>query len=299
MTSIFKAVVASMRLPFVLLTPACLFLGVALATQQGVDWPWPVLCDAAVCGLCAHISVNMLNEYLDDRSGLDAKTTKTPFNGGSGALGNTPQAQKWVLFGGVLMLGITIATGVWLLATQQIWSLWPLGVLGVALIVLYTQFLNRQPWLCLMAPGLGLGVLMVLGTVKILGGDWTVSVLFAALVPFFMINGLLLINQLPDLEADRSVGRNHLAIAYSPSFCLRVFFVLAALTLVSVMAGVWLAAWPLVSLWVAMPVQLMVVAGLGVKRSYPYVQGMLPFMGLNVAATLLAPVLLGLIMLLF
>lgn len=298
MFAILQAIVATMRPPFLLLTPACLFLGVALVTEQGVDWSWPVLAMAAACGLFAHISVNMLNEYLDDRSGLDAKTERTPFSGGSGALQKTPQARRWVLFGGVFALVITVATGLWLLVSQG-WSLWPVGVLGVVLVVLYTPFLNRQPWLCLIAPGLGFGLLMVLGSVKVLGGTWTVSVLLSALVPFFMVNGLLLVNQLPDVDADRSVGRNHLAIAYSTQVCLRVFFILVLLAFISMMAGMWLVGWPLVYLWAAIPVQLMFVAGLGVRRSYPSVKRMLPFMGLNVAATLMAPVLLGLLMLLF
>ena len=43
---------------------------------------WLVL----VGGTAAHISVNALNEYLDFRSGLDARTVRTPFSGGSGAL---------------------------------------------------------------------------------------------------------------------------------------------------------------------------------------------------------------------
>ena len=47
----------------------------------------------------AHISVNTFNEYFDFLSGLDAKTVKTPFSGGSGALVENPnhEMQYYIL----------------------------------------------------------------------------------------------------------------------------------------------------------------------------------------------------------
>ncbi len=36
--------------------------------------------------LLAHVSVNVLNDYFDYRSGVDLKTQRTPFSGGSGIL---------------------------------------------------------------------------------------------------------------------------------------------------------------------------------------------------------------------
>ena len=40
--------------------------------------------------LCAHISVNAFNEYLDFKSGLDLKTTRPSFSGDSGTLPANP-----------------------------------------------------------------------------------------------------------------------------------------------------------------------------------------------------------------
>ncbi|GAI31321.1 unnamed protein product, partial [marine sediment metagenome] len=36
--------------------------------------------------LLAHISVNVLNDYFDYRSGIDLEAKRTPFSGGSGIL---------------------------------------------------------------------------------------------------------------------------------------------------------------------------------------------------------------------
>lgn len=74
------------RLPFLVLTPACILLGVACVQwtrgQVHLQDALLVLLGAAA----AHISVNAFNEYLDFRSGLDAMTRRTPFSGGSGVL---------------------------------------------------------------------------------------------------------------------------------------------------------------------------------------------------------------------
>ena len=79
-----KTILGPMRLPFLILTPACVFLGVATAyrTNGSVDLFNVLL--ALLGALAAHISVNSFNEYSDFKSGLDEKTSRTPFSGGSG-----------------------------------------------------------------------------------------------------------------------------------------------------------------------------------------------------------------------
>ena len=53
---------------------------------------------------------------------------------------------------------------------------------------------------------------MVMGTYYALTGEYTVTSFFASLAPFFLGNCLLLLNQFPDVEVDRTVGRRNLPI---------------------------------------------------------------------------------------
>ena len=46
----------------------------------------------------------------------------------------------------------------------------PIGLLGLVLVVSYTPWITRHPLLCLVAPGLGFGPVMVLGTLVALTG---------------------------------------------------------------------------------------------------------------------------------
>src|SRR5690606_5293656 len=107
--------------------------------------------------LAAHVAVNALNEYGDFRSGLDLRTRRTTFSGGSGTLPSHPQ---WLVRALLLGLGALLtcaAIGLYFLLRQPqlLASLLPLGLAGLLLVLLYTPWLTRHPWLCLFAPGLG------------------------------------------------------------------------------------------------------------------------------------------------
>ncbi len=101
-----------MRLSFLILTPASIFLGfcTSLKAPGGQINIYDVLL-VLLGAVSAHISVNTLNEYFDFRSGLDTKTSKTPFSGGSGALVKNPKAVDAVLNVAIATLSITILIG--------------------------------------------------------------------------------------------------------------------------------------------------------------------------------------------
>ena len=105
------SVVGVARPNFLLLTPICLLLGLASVMLSGTGIEWSVFVVVLVGALMAHVSVNALNEYADFQSGLDFKTEKTPFSGGSGTLIVQPRLAVQALALGLFSLGITIASG--------------------------------------------------------------------------------------------------------------------------------------------------------------------------------------------
>ncbi len=134
-----------MRIPFLILTPASIFLGFATSYMTSAQINYFDLFLVFVGALLAHISVNMLNEYHDFRSGLDAMTTKTPFSGGSGALIDNPQAAKVVFFIAVVSLVLTIFIGTYFVFSRGV-LIFPLGIIGILIILTYTQWLNTYPY---------------------------------------------------------------------------------------------------------------------------------------------------------
>ena len=282
----------SMRLPFLALTPACVFLGAssAVPTQPEIDTRLLLL--VLLGALLAHISVNTLNEYADFRSGLDLKTRRTAFSGGSGALPRHPELATAVLALGISSLVGTALIGI-LLAWNHSAAIVPLGLAGLALIVGYTQWINRRPFLCLIAPGLGFGLLMVAGTHFALTGEYSAFSWLVGVVPFLVFNNLLLLNQFPDLDADREAGRNNLVIAYGTKTGAWVYAAFAMLAIAALIVFVAVGLLPVLSLVVLLPMPLALLALRGAFRHGENIGDYPHYLGANVSVALLTPILLG------
>lgn len=286
------ATLGPMRAPFLLLVPACVSLGWAAAAYDGYPMdPVPLLL-ASLGALAAHIAVNALNEYEDFRSGLDLRTSRTPFSGGTGTLPANPDKAHYALITGLASLAIVMGIGLYFVQLRGA-ALLPLGLLGVLTIVLYTRWITRSPLLCLLAPGIAFGPLMVLGVYFVLTGRYGTTAMVASLVPLFLVSDLLLINQFPDREADRWAGRNHLLLAWGERAGINVYgvFLLAAyLTVVIAVAVGVLPAWVLLSLATA---PLAVVAFRGLSQKANEMPALIPHMAQHVMLTLVTPLLLA------
>ena len=277
-----------MRVPFLILTPACVLLGIATAVQTGAHInPLHVLL-VLIGAVCTHISVNAFNEYDDFKSGLDTRTQRTPFSGGSGTLQANPRMAKTALTTALVTLGIVTLTGIYFTWVHG-FALLPLGVLGILVIVAYTPWLTRSPLLCLIAPGVGFGPLMVMGTHFALTGQYAWSAFVASLIPFFLVSNLLLLNQFPDVEADKTVGRRHFPILIGRRLSSIIFSTFLVLTYTSIVVGVALAILPIGSLLGLATLILAIPLLKGSIRYADDIQKLIPFMGKNVLVNILTP----------
>ena len=287
-----KHILGIVRGPFLLLTPACVFLGAALAVYEcgRID---AVRTALAIAGaLAAHVGVNALNEYSDFRSGLDASTERTPFSGGSGTLPEQPGLARTALGVGLGACAVTAAIGLWFVFTTGLVVLL-IGVLGLSVVLTYTVWVTRSPVLCLIAPGFGFGSLMVVGTHLVLAGHISRASVLASLVPFFLVNNLLLLNQFPDVEADRSAGRRHLPIVFGRRTAGFVYIAFLFAAYGSVGLPVALGVLPRTVLLGLMPAVLAVPTCVGVVRHGSDTRRLIPFMGLNVVMNLTTPCLMA------
>jgi len=292
-TSSLHTLLRSIRPPFLLLTLVCIFLGYSAAVQAVTNIDYLQLWVVIVAGTAAHICVNALNEYLDFRSGLDAYTIKTPFSGGSGALVENPRAAPAVFYVAVAALSSLAFSGIYLCYRHGL-QLLPLGLLGILIILSYTPWLNRQPLLCLVAPGIAFGPLMVVGTYVVLTGVYAGLPMYLSLVPFFLVNNLLLLNQVPDITADQRVGRRHVPIAYGVKTALRIYGLFAAASCMLIIAGTITGILTIFALLSLLPMLAAAAAFSGTAKHATAADKLTPYLALNVLATLLTPALLGL-----
>ena len=288
-----KAFLGPMKPAFLILTPACVLLGLGTAvwtSSEPVSLVYFLLVLAGATS--AHISVNAFNEYYDFKSGLDLVTRRTPFSGGSGALPKRPDMANTALATAWATLGITAAIGLYFVTVRGM-GLLPLGVLGLVVVVAYTNWGTRRPLVCLIMPGLGFGPLMVMGTDFVLTGQYSWTAFVASLVPFFLVNDLLLLNQFPDLEADRSVGRNHLLIVAGKRKSSYVYIVMLILAYLVIGLGVYSRQMPPATLIAFLTAAIAIPLIRGVWKYAENSGRLLPYLGMNVAVNILTPVLMA------
>jgi 1,4-dihydroxy-2-naphthoate octaprenyltransferase len=291
MSTAFLALRAT-RPAFLVLAPACVVLGAGAGIAAGGSVNVGPALAALLAALLAHASVNAFNEWSDFRSGLDLNTQRTPFSGGSGTLPARPDAAGPVLVLAVAALAGTLAAGAWLvMRTGPV--LLPLGLLGVALVVTYTDLLNRNPWLCLFAPGAGFGLVIVAGVACIVAGGHTPQAWLAGLVSFWQVNNLLLLNQFPDAAADAAAGRRHLIIVHGERAGALTAFSLTGLAHATVLAAVAFGVFPGWSIAALVPASAAWWACHGALRHGRRIGEHPAYLAANVAATVGTPLVLG------
>jgi 1,4-dihydroxy-2-naphthoate octaprenyltransferase len=164
---------------------------------------------------------------------------------------------------------------------------------GLLLILTYTGWINKQPVVCLIAPGIGFGLLMVVGTQFVLAGKYLTLSLLAGLGPFFLVNNLLLINQYPDIRADTGVGRNNLAIAHGIIISNRTYAAFLMATIVVIAACVYSCIFPVLSLIALIPIPLAFFTLSGAVKYGKDIGSYPQYLAANVVVAIVTPALLG------
>jgi len=270
----------------------CVLVGVAAAAYDGFALQPLHVILTLVGALLAHISVNVLNDYFDYRSGIDLATKRTPFSGGSGILpAGLLKAQQVYLLGLASLIGVG-AIGIYF-TIEYGWRILPLGIGGMLVVYLYTTYITKNPLLCVIAPGLGFGPLMVVGTYFAQTGEYSLTAGLASLVPGFLVSNLLLLNQFPDVEADKVASRRHIPIAYGRQFSAKVYAVLMAATYVSLALAVGFKVLPLTALIGLLTLPLAVKTVMGALKNYDDMEKLMPSLGMNIQVILLTTLLTG------
>ncbi|MCF4008277.1 prenyltransferase [Rheinheimera sp. UJ63] len=279
------------RANFLTLTLVCVLLAATAGWQMVAMSTWQNYLLVTLIALSAHISVNAFNEYFDFKSGLDFLTQRTPFSGGSGTLVDHPEASNIALKLAIISLCVVILAGLYL-SFQQSWQLLLIGIPGVLIIYAYTQYLNKNPLACLLAPGFGFGLLMTLGAFWVFAGGLTAGAWVLAMIISLLVSNLLLLNQFPDVEADRQVGRNHLPIVIGRRRSAMVFtaLLLASYGLLIIAVVMQLLPWQTLLGLLSLPLLLKLLPGIFKYADQP--TELSPYLGINVILCHVYPLLL-------
>ena len=283
------------RPQFLLLSIVLTFLGTSIAWLHGaID-----LGHALLAGLgltLTHGSVNAINDYFDYKSGIDLNVERTPFSGGSGLLPEGKLPLKHALGVGIVTSLAALAIGIYFVVVSG-WQLVPLLIVAALCLVLYTPVILKTPW-PEWSPGLGLGILPIMGLYFVQTGSYGWVVLAASVPSGILVHNLLLLNEFPDVEADRKGGRKTTPVLFGMEAAGRLFRIatvsvyvwIGGCVLATVLTGtVILPAYSMITL-LTLPFAMKAMRG---SREYADRGRLLPALGSNVAFILLTQVLLG------
>jgi len=160
-------------------------------------------------------------------------------------------------------------------------------------IVLYTPYLTKLTGITELAgPGLGFG-LMVSGTYVTQTGTYSAAALIVSVVAGLLIAALLLLNEFPDVEADKSAGRKHIPIVLSKRKAAIIYCSMLVLTYVLLIGAVAADVLPLLALLGLLTLPLSAKAIRVVLRSHSDTGNLIPAMGINVQVVLLTTLLMS------
>ncbi|MBI4968583.1 MAG: 1,4-dihydroxy-2-naphthoate octaprenyltransferase [Rhodospirillales bacterium] len=226
-----------------------LLVGTAWALSRGLPLDPSILLLALLAAGLVHSGANVLNDVADARSGTDPANRQRlyPYTGGSRFIQNRVMSEEAMARLGWTLLALSLVPGLTLVALKG-WMVLGLGAIGLALGLAYSL-----PPLWLSGRGLGeVAVALAFGVLPVLGGAWLQGapldgrlVLFA-LPPALWAAAILLINSVPDVEADALAGRLTLAVRLGPVRTARLYrglIVAAALAVLAQALAGGLAPW--------------------------------------------------------
>jgi 1,4-dihydroxy-2-naphthoate octaprenyltransferase len=220
------------RAPFLTASLFSVVLGAAVARWDGHVPSGSLLWLTMIGVACAHLGVNLANDYADHIMGSDTVNRyRSPFNGGSGVIQAGLATPRQVLRAAILCTVAAAATGAWLAAVRGP-VIWVLMLAGFVLGVGYSADplkLMRTGWGEAVA-GLCCGPLVAFGSYFVLAGEVSASVLWPSLPCGILVSAILVINEVPDYEADLSVHKTNLVVRYGRRAGVRLHGSLLVLT---------------------------------------------------------------------
>ncbi len=216
--------------------------------------------------LLAHAAANVYNDVGDDITGADPGNVDHiyPYTGGSRFIqaGLLSRAQMTRLALGLAVTALLL--GAWLAALRGPGVIW-LGCAGLGLGLLYSL-----PGVQLSARGLGeatvaigFGALPVLGTLWLQTGFVDATAVILCLPVSAWAAAILVINEVPDIEADRRAHKRTLVVRWGVGGARWIYRGLIVIALAASVAAIVRHALPL---WYSLPALIFAALGLHAVR---------------------------------
>jgi 1,4-dihydroxy-2-naphthoate octaprenyltransferase len=263
------------RIRFLLASVIAVSVGLAINwnLNNTVDIFAAFLTFAGVMAL--HASVDLLNDYWDFKRGIDTTTKRTKMSGGTGVLPEGLLKPSSVYRAGITFLIIGGAIGVYFVFTDGVIIA---AILAFAILSIYfysTKIVDSGLAEFFVAVK---GTMIVLGSFFIQSNQLTIEAVLAGIIVGVLSSMVLFIASFPDYEADKSKGRKTLVIAAGKKKSTQIFWIFPIISLSMVILGVSLQLFPTSTLIALIPIPLIILAGLELRKNYEKIDLLVPAM---------------------
>ena len=195
---------------------------------------------ALAATVLAHAATNVYNDVGDDVIGTDGANTGRiyPYTGGSRFIQAGLLSREEMMRLALALAGAALAIGVWLSLLRG-----P-GIVALGLVGLSLGYLYSLPGIQLSARGIGeaavaigLGALPVLGAVWLQSGGIDAGAVLISVPVSAWVAAILLINEVPDVDADRGAGKLTLVARFGASGARAIYLALTATALAASIAS--------------------------------------------------------------
>jgi len=244
--SLIRIWLVAARLPTLSAAIAPVLVGTAAAHLSQVFRPISFLL-ALLAAMLIQLGTNFVNDLYDFRRGADSAERRGPVRGlQSGAI--TPEQVRRAI---IATFGLALLIGVYLVATHG----WPILIIGTASMLAGIAY-TAGPW-PLAYHGLGdvfvflfFGVVAVVGSAYLQTGGVNVAAALASVAVGLLATAILVVNNLRDIDTDRSVGKRTLAVIAGRTgtkaeyaLCFLIAYALPLAMRLSGVAFIWWLPW--------------------------------------------------------
>jgi len=229
---------AEMRVPFLTAAIVPVILGTCVAWASTGIFLLDVFLLTLIAGISIHIGSNIANDYYDHLSGTDDINVEfvRPFTGGSRMIQRGWMSPREVFTEAMIFFILGGGIGLYLAYTRGIEVL-ILGVIGVGSGFFYTappfRFVSRGYGEVFI--GLNFGVLMTLGAYFVQTQVLAWEAVFPSIPVAILITAVLYINEFPDHDADRDVGKRTIVVRLGRQRAAKGYVILMASVYLSIL----------------------------------------------------------------
>jgi len=255
-------------------------LGTAAAAYEGFfNLTYYVL---AIIGVTlTQNAVNVLNDYHDFKTGVDARTRKTPFSGGSKFLVSGLIKPRSALLFGMTSLLLAIPIGVYFIILRGE-ILLSIAIVAAVSVLFYTTTFARM-YLGEFFAGLNLGPLVIFGAYYVQAGRMSIGTIAVGLAPGIMIAMVLYLNEIPDIDADGSAGRRNLPILLGSKRAAGLYAVIEGFAIAWILISVLAGMTPVATLLALGCLPFALKSIKGALRNYNDLEKLIPALAANIA----------------